>query len=261
MRARIDISEIEAETKIRAKYLRALENEEWDLLPGPDVRQELPAHLRRLPRASTASCSSRSTSCATSASATSSCSRSPRPASASAGAAPRRPASRAAWLVGVVVVVAARRAADRASATRRRRRRQSDAARTPPTATASRRTTHDDQDQRRSRRRRRRAEPKRRAADSSSPPARSTCAWWTARQAHARSPGIDPAPAAHARARTSAKRFRLHARATERAADAVNGKPRPGPRRRPTAIGYDDHADQGRARAARRRSAAPPAAA
>src|ERR1700755_1220341 len=35
MRARIDISEIEAETKIRAKYMRALENEEWDLLPGP----------------------------------------------------------------------------------------------------------------------------------------------------------------------------------------------------------------------------------
>jgi cytoskeleton protein RodZ len=35
MRHRIDISEIEAQTKIRAKYLRALENEEWDLLPGP----------------------------------------------------------------------------------------------------------------------------------------------------------------------------------------------------------------------------------
>ncbi len=35
MRARIDISEIETQTKIRAKYLRALENEEWDLLPGP----------------------------------------------------------------------------------------------------------------------------------------------------------------------------------------------------------------------------------
>src|SRR5258708_23627553 len=34
MRERIDISEIEAQTKIRAKYLRALENEEWDLLPG-----------------------------------------------------------------------------------------------------------------------------------------------------------------------------------------------------------------------------------
>ena len=35
MRQRIDISDIEAQTKIRAKYLRALENEEWDLLPGP----------------------------------------------------------------------------------------------------------------------------------------------------------------------------------------------------------------------------------
>ena len=35
MRARIDISEVEVGTKIRAKYLRALENEEWDLLPGP----------------------------------------------------------------------------------------------------------------------------------------------------------------------------------------------------------------------------------
>ena len=35
IRARIDISEVEARTKIRAKYLRAIENEEWDLLPGP----------------------------------------------------------------------------------------------------------------------------------------------------------------------------------------------------------------------------------
>jgi cytoskeleton protein RodZ len=35
MRERIDVSEIEAQTKIRAKYLRALENEEWGLLPGP----------------------------------------------------------------------------------------------------------------------------------------------------------------------------------------------------------------------------------
>ncbi len=35
MRERIDVSEIEAKTKIRAKYLRALENEEFDLLPGP----------------------------------------------------------------------------------------------------------------------------------------------------------------------------------------------------------------------------------
>jgi cytoskeleton protein RodZ len=35
MRARIDISEVEVRTKIRAKYLRAMENEEWDMLPGP----------------------------------------------------------------------------------------------------------------------------------------------------------------------------------------------------------------------------------
>jgi cytoskeleton protein RodZ len=35
LRNRIDITDVEAATKIRAKYLRALENEEWDLLPGP----------------------------------------------------------------------------------------------------------------------------------------------------------------------------------------------------------------------------------
>src|ERR1700749_972933 len=35
MRARLDITEVEARTKIRAKYIRALENEKWDLLPGP----------------------------------------------------------------------------------------------------------------------------------------------------------------------------------------------------------------------------------
>ena len=35
IRSRIDITEVEARTKIRAKYLRAIENEEWDLLPGP----------------------------------------------------------------------------------------------------------------------------------------------------------------------------------------------------------------------------------
>lgn len=34
MRAQIDINEVEVRTKIRAKYLRAIENEEWDLLPG-----------------------------------------------------------------------------------------------------------------------------------------------------------------------------------------------------------------------------------
>jgi cytoskeletal protein RodZ len=35
MRRRIDMAEVETATKIRAKYLRALESEEWELLPGP----------------------------------------------------------------------------------------------------------------------------------------------------------------------------------------------------------------------------------
>jgi cytoskeleton protein RodZ len=35
MRQKIDIADVEAATKIRAKYLRALENEEFGLLPGP----------------------------------------------------------------------------------------------------------------------------------------------------------------------------------------------------------------------------------
>lgn len=35
MRQRLDIGDVEERTKIRAKYLRALENEEWGLLPGP----------------------------------------------------------------------------------------------------------------------------------------------------------------------------------------------------------------------------------
>ena len=35
MRQRLDIADVEAKTKIRAKYLRALENEEFGELPGP----------------------------------------------------------------------------------------------------------------------------------------------------------------------------------------------------------------------------------
>jgi cytoskeletal protein RodZ len=35
LRQKIDIADVEAATKIRAKYLRALENEEFGLLPGP----------------------------------------------------------------------------------------------------------------------------------------------------------------------------------------------------------------------------------
>ena len=34
MRQGLDIADVEERTKIRAKYLRALENEEWGLLPG-----------------------------------------------------------------------------------------------------------------------------------------------------------------------------------------------------------------------------------
>jgi hypothetical protein len=35
MRQRLDITDVEAHTKIRAKYLRALENEDFAMLPGP----------------------------------------------------------------------------------------------------------------------------------------------------------------------------------------------------------------------------------
>jgi cytoskeleton protein RodZ len=35
IREKIDITRVEDATKIRAKYLRALENEEWSVLPGP----------------------------------------------------------------------------------------------------------------------------------------------------------------------------------------------------------------------------------
>jgi hypothetical protein len=34
-RRKLDIRTVEQQTKIRIKYLRALENEEWDVLPGP----------------------------------------------------------------------------------------------------------------------------------------------------------------------------------------------------------------------------------
>ena len=35
VRRRLDLTEAEGATKIRVRYLRALENEEWDVLPGP----------------------------------------------------------------------------------------------------------------------------------------------------------------------------------------------------------------------------------
>src|ERR1700710_2303598 len=33
-RRKIDLSEVEAATRIRLRYLRAIEDEEWDVLPG-----------------------------------------------------------------------------------------------------------------------------------------------------------------------------------------------------------------------------------
>jgi cytoskeleton protein RodZ len=49
MRQQVDIAEVERATKIRAKYLRALENEEFDLLPGPTfVRSFLKTYAQHL---------------------------------------------------------------------------------------------------------------------------------------------------------------------------------------------------------------------
>lgn len=49
MRQGIDISDIEEETKIRAKFLRALENEEWAVIPDEVyVRKFLETYARAL---------------------------------------------------------------------------------------------------------------------------------------------------------------------------------------------------------------------
>ena len=125
MRARIDVSEIEAQTKIRAKYLRALENEEWGLLPGPDVREELPAHLRRRRSVSTARRWWRSTGCSHERPSDAARRADRLQPAAQASRAPARAALRrapraATWsLVGVVAL--RDRAADRGAAHRRRR--------------------------------------------------------------------------------------------------------------------------------------------
>ena len=106
MRQKLDIADVEERTKIRAKYLRALENEEWGLLPGPDVRQDLPAHLRRGRSASTPTCWSRSTALSTSArraagAPAAGSARPPAPARPRGGARPQqRPPRRAGLVVG-----------------------------------------------------------------------------------------------------------------------------------------------------------------
>jgi cytoskeleton protein RodZ len=49
MRQRVNIEDLEQSTKIRAKYLRALENEEFGLLPGPTyVRSFLRTYAEKL---------------------------------------------------------------------------------------------------------------------------------------------------------------------------------------------------------------------
>ena len=49
-RREVELSEVEAATRIRLRYLRAIENEEWDVLPGGVYTARLHPHLRRLSR-------------------------------------------------------------------------------------------------------------------------------------------------------------------------------------------------------------------
>ena len=170
MRARIDISEVEARTKIRAKYLRAIENEEWDLLPGPvyvksflrtygdflglDSRMLVDEFKRR-----------------TSARPTTSCARSRRSA-ASASAPAARARCCPPWAIIGVVLVGDRRGAvlHRARTAAASRRRPALARR--PARRRQHRTPAPTQQHTR------RARPSRRPSSSSScRPARCTCAW------------------------------------------------------------------------------------
>jgi cytoskeletal protein RodZ len=64
MRQRLDITDVEAQTKIRAKYLRALENEDFGMLPGPTFVKSSCA-LTRSSSGWIRTCSLRSTACAT----------------------------------------------------------------------------------------------------------------------------------------------------------------------------------------------------
>ena len=49
--AGLDFAEVERRRRSARKYLRALEDEQFDVAAGADVRQGLPAHVRRVPRA------------------------------------------------------------------------------------------------------------------------------------------------------------------------------------------------------------------
>ena len=48
MREHLDIADVESRTKIRAKYLRALENEEFGMLPGPTFVKTFPVSYTHL---------------------------------------------------------------------------------------------------------------------------------------------------------------------------------------------------------------------
>ena len=50
VRRNLTLQQVEEDTKIRVKYVQAMENEDWDVMPGVDVRQGLPAHLLHVSR-------------------------------------------------------------------------------------------------------------------------------------------------------------------------------------------------------------------
>ena len=50
VRRNLTLQQVEEDTKIRVKYVQAMENEDFDVMPGVDLRQGLPAHLLHLSR-------------------------------------------------------------------------------------------------------------------------------------------------------------------------------------------------------------------
>ena len=172
MRQRLDIADVEARTKIRAKYLRALENEEFGMLPGPDVRQDLPAHLRGDARARPARAGRgvpgqlRGRGRAGAAAARAAGGRRAATGAAGRGRARDRSRCSCSWRWW-------RARGDRAAGERRRRGRRAGRRRPRPPSRAD-----DHAARSRSRRRRRRA-----WRSGSCPPRRPTCAWTAARHA------------------------------------------------------------------------------
>src|SRR5262249_14919442 len=50
VRQKLELSQVERETRIRPKYLRALEDEDFAVLPGPAYAKGVSPIVRRLPR-------------------------------------------------------------------------------------------------------------------------------------------------------------------------------------------------------------------